>query len=453
MRQISTLITTIVLSISSITYSSAQTYTVNANTTWTALTSSASWCGSCTFTIAAGVTLTLDQNNPTCGTCTFTGGNIVAAQNFSCQSCTFSGNNITINSTQLSLQSSTTSFTNTIVSLAGTGSISASAPVTVTNSTFTFQGSSNFLNGGGSLTLTNSIFYFNGNAYFSTTSGPINLITNSSLVAGDGSSTSNAYILMNTSSPINIYDNSSVKIANNNNYYFDWSSYYSVSNSTTYTTTNNSFNCNGSYPHACSAPYVYGCATLTKSGPLACITLAVTDLNFSAVQSGLQSVDLSWSTGQETNTDHFTVQRSANGNDWESIGIVTAKGYAYTTSNYRFSDPSARNGMNDYRLQIYDKDGKSTYSRMVAVTIAGTAGEISIYPSPVTDQTFHLKAPSTEALVVNVFTMSGQLLWVTSLKGQLVYQIKLPSTIAHNNYIVVQVISNEKTQAFTLLNQ
>jgi hypothetical protein len=258
---------------------------------------------------------------------------------------------------------------------------------------------------------------------------------------------------MNTNSPINIYDNSAVKIANNNNYYFDWNPYYSESNSTTYITTNNSFNCNGSYPHTCSAPYMYGCATLTKSGPLSCITLAVSALDFSAAPSGPRTVELTWSTGQEINTDHFTVQRSANGGDWESIGTVAAKGYAYTTSHYHFSDPSAQNGRNDYRLQISDKDDKSTYSQTLAVTIAGTAGDISLYPSPVTDQTFHLKVPSTDALVVNVFTMSGQLLGQTSLKGQLLYQLKLLSAAAHNTYIVVQVIGYGKTQAFTILNQ
>ena len=52
---------------------------------------------------------------------------------------------------------------------------------------------------------------------------------------------------------------------------------------------------------------------------------------------------------------------------------------------------------------------------------------------------------------MNVYTLSGQLLFVTSLKGQTQYTVKLPPSVTPNNYIVIQTISHEKSQAFNLM--
>jgi hypothetical protein len=51
------------------------------------------------------------------------------------------------------------------------------------------------------------------------------------------------------------------------------------------------------------------------------------------------------------------------------------------------------------------------------------------------------------------YTLTGQLLFHTSLKGQTLYPIHLPAPAAANNVLVAQVIGNTHTQAFTLLNQ
>lgn len=419
--------------------SQAQTvYTVNSNKSWNSAGYPAP-CTNCTFNIASGVTLTIDKSF-TCFSCTFVGGNIDITQDLTCQPCAFNGNTITMNSKVLNPNSSTTTFSNVNFTISGTGYINANTPVTVSNSTFTFKNTAYFFNNGGQLDLTASAFYFYNNAYFKANAGPVNLISTSRFVAGDGSVSSSAYLYFNgsASKTLYLYDNSSVSLANKNNYYFNWSAYKSVSNNKSY--------------NPASPPNQYGCAILNASGISTCTMLGATLIDFTAAPDH-GSVYMSWTTAQEINTDHFIVERSADANTWEAIGTVAARKYSSVNSDYQFTDASPLSGTSYYRLQTVDQDGKNSYSKIISMEIAAPSKGISIFPNPVTGLSFNIKFPSADATIVNVFTMEGRLIHTASLKGQLQYQVKLPAAASHSNYLVIQVISNGKTQAFTVLNK
>ncbi|MHA4740634.1 T9SS type A sorting domain-containing protein [Dyadobacter sp. MSC1_007] len=101
---------------------------------------------------------------------------------------------------------------------------------------------------------------------------------------------------------------------------------------------------------------------------------------------------LTWSTTEETNSDHFEVQRSANGNSWDKVGIVKSGGESKTTLNYNFTDlnpltggPSE--GKNLYRLRMVDKNGTFAYSRIRTVQFEN-AGYAVAYPNPTSDILF-----------------------------------------------------------------
>lgn len=412
-------------------------YNVTSDKSW----SSAGYSSSnSTFNISDGVTLTINQSF-TCSNCTFNGGNIVITQDVTCQPCAFSGNTITMNSHVLKPNSGTTTFSGVDFTISGTGNISANTPVTVTNSYFTFNNTAYFFNNGGQLDLTASRFYFNNNAYFYANAGPINLKSNSRLIAGDGSVSSKAYLYFNSaaSQTLTIYDNlSSVGLANKNNYYFNWSAYKSVSNSKTYS--------------PASPPYQYGCGILNSAGISSCTILSAKIADFTGIENH-GSVNLQWTTSQEINTSYFGIERSADGINWESIGTVHAKGYSATSTDYHFTDASPLSGANYYRLQTVDLDARAEYSEVITVkTVVSNTG-ISIFPNPIANLSFNLKLSSADASVVNVFTMEGRLVHTVSLKGQLQYQIKLPASAAYSSYLVIQIINNGKTQAFTVLNK
>lgn len=88
-------------------------------------------------------------------------------------------------------------------------------------------------------------------------------------------------------------------------------------------------------------------------------------------------VKVEWKTASETNNSHFEVERSYNGKNFESIGMVEGKGTTVTESNYTFFDSKPLVGTSYYRLKQVDGDrtvngqvvkGVSTYSKIVSVS-------------------------------------------------------------------------------------
>ena len=436
MKKICTLIIIILLTLS---YNSQAQTTVNisSNTTWSAAPACTS---NCIFNISSGVTLTINKSF-TCATCTFNGGSIIINKDLACQPCTFSSNTITLNSAELKPNSSTTSFSNVTFTANGTADILANTPVNVTNSKFTFNGTSYFQNNGGTLNLTNSSFYFYGSSYFLANAGPVNLMSSSRMVAGDGSVGSTAYIKMNGPA-LNIYDNSIIALANKNNSYFNWGSY------NYYATTASPTHLSYSNP---TPPSYYGIATVSGTGFNPGSILPVTLTDFSADFNN-HSVEILWSTAEEINFDHFVIERSSNGSSWVTIATVQAK--EKNSNDYSFTDLSPIENSSFYRLQMVDKNGTISYSKIVAVKTDAVTSQVTIFPNPIINATFHIKLTSSDAASINVFNIEGRLLYATSLKGQTQYEVNLPNAATSSNgYLIIQVISNGKTNTFSILNK
>lgn len=112
------------------------------------------------------------------------------------------------------------------------------------------------------------------------------------------------------------------------------------------------------------------------------------------------SVNLSWKTGVESNSKGFAVQRSADGTNYSTLGFVQAKG---SNSAYTYSDNAAVSGVNHYRLEQLDADGRKTYSNVVTVNFDGVSG-LSVYPNPATTQ---VTVKATD--LVQVYDLSGKL--------------------------------------------
>ncbi|HVM88051.1 MAG TPA: hypothetical protein VMT76_07665 [Puia sp.] len=427
------------------------TYTISSNTSWAGVPYP-SYCNTCTFNISSGNTLSIDLKNITCSSCTFNGGNISITKDFTCQSCSFNADSISMKNVTLNLQSSTTSFSNVVFDISGNGAINATSPVNITNSIFTFTNNAYFLNNGGTLNLTNSTMYFYKSAYFIANAGPVNLKSNSKLVAGDGTASSTAYIKIN-GPQLNEYDNSFIALANTNNYYFNWSSYHSAVTGANYSTSTNTMNCGGTGQNSCSAPNVYGPASLTTSGLVSGNILPVVLTDFKAAFNN-NAVAISWSTQQEQNSAYFTVERSADGSNWDVIGNVQAKGNSSVISNYSFADIAPFNGNNYYRLLMVDLDGKQAVSDIAHVSVAVTAQTAtSIYPNPVTNLAFNLRVGSTDPVVVKIFSAEGRMVGIMSLRNQLQYHVELPASIGHNNYLIVQIVKGNKAETLSLFNK
>lgn len=98
--------------------------------------------------------------------------------------------------------------------------------------------------------------------------------------------------------------------------------------------------------------------------------LPVTLSSFSA-QPEESQVELQWSTANEVNNDHFTVERSRDGISFEAIGRVDGRGDSHSEQWYRFTDHRPHNGQSYYRLRQVDLDGTQQIHQLVEVHFDG----------------------------------------------------------------------------------
>ena len=92
------------------------------------------------------------------------------------------------------------------------------------------------------------------------------------------------------------------------------------------------------------------------------------------------TAQLGWTTTDEVNTAHFTVEHSLDGNHFESIGTVQAFN---STGNhaYEYLHQSLSGGIHYYRLKMVDIDGRYTYSSIQSITVSAVL-QIGAYPNP-----------------------------------------------------------------------
>jgi hypothetical protein len=361
-------------------------YSIKSSETWNEKTTYDNACFDCTFNIATGVVITVEKD--------ITFSNVI-----------INGGTFVFNSKQLTLWNNGAKFNGSKAIFKGDSKIIGNGFLSMDASEFSLFGTSNVLINQ-SLTMVSSKMTFNENASFLGNSGAVDL-TKSQLIAGDGLLSSKAYIYMN-GAKLSLKDKSSdVEVLNNNNSYFNWSDYYSTVTKTNYNTTNNNKNCGGSYPNACSAPVVYGPIAITPTGVGSYLILPVVITDF-AVLNNNNAVNISWTTQQESNSAYFSIERSADGINWNQVGQVKAKGNSAIVVKYNYTDLTPVNGSAHYRLKMVDLDNKFTYSDVKSIRSSSIAS-VKVYPNPATEYvniTLDTKAGNSTIKLIN---QSGQI--------------------------------------------
>jgi len=117
--------------------------------------------------------------------------------------------------------------------------------------------------------------------------------------------------------------------------------------------------------------------------------------SFDAIYDGTQ-VQLNWTTASELNNDFFTVQRSIDGQEFQSLFTVPGNGTTSEEHNYFATDSDPLNGISYYRLKQTDFNGVSSYSGIAKVEVEYT-GQISfdVYPNPTEGVNTYLKYHGT----------------------------------------------------------
>lgn len=150
-------------------------------------------------------------------------------------------------------------------------------------------------------------------------------------------------------------------------------------------------------------------------GLLATTVLPATIGNIYADVLSANAVSIKWNSLVELNTDHYLVQRSIDGINFKEVATVVAKG----ASDYDYVDnlpasllATLTNATIYYRLQIVDKNGSTSYSKVVAVTFNNAvSSKIHLYPNPVTNYVFvQIPSNKTEQVTLSVIDNQGKIL-------------------------------------------
>ncbi len=135
----------------------------------------------------------------------------------------------------------------------------------------------------------------------------------------------------------------------------------------------------------------------------------VTLTSFSAHAKG-NGVSIDWSTSQELNNDYFQVERSADGtSNWSVVATVNGSGNSQVAKKYNAFDASPFAGVNYYRLNQVDNDGKSAYSKTVAVKIQLQKTAISVLANPFYNTlTINFISPTSEMVTARLIDVTGK---------------------------------------------
>ncbi len=144
-------------------------------------------------------------------------------------------------------------------------------------------------------------------------------------------------------------------------------------------------------------------------GSKAAVSILPIDLlSFDATALG-NRVELTWSTASEINNDYFTIERSANGIDWEKVAKIDGAGNSLIRQDYLTVDKHPLSGLSYYRLSQTDYDGTVSYADIRSISFKPESLCL-IYPNPASDEINVLLRDKIETITVELYDVRGKLI-------------------------------------------
>ena len=127
------------------------------------------------------------------------------------------------------------------------------------------------------------------------------------------------------------------------------------------------------------------------------------------------AIELSWSTASELNNDYFTIQHSRDGKTFEDIDKVNGYGTSNKEQNYTYTHENPQSGLNYYRLQQNDIDGRFDFSDIVQAE--NKFNDVKIYPTHI-NNTINIELKQIETAQLTIFNHMGQMVTNEKLNSQ-----------------------------------
>jgi len=162
-------------------------------------------------------------------------------------------------------------------------------------------------------------------------------------------------------------------------------------------------------------------------------------------------VKLQWNIAQNESSDHFEVEKSYDGKNFTTTGLVLSTTRS-GSENYSFSE-----GANDkekifYRLKLIDKNQKVEYSRVIVFQPTTlTEKNLTVVTNPVKDRlTISFQSVADQSVDVKVYDLLGNLRLTQPTRlysGSNIFNVPLPSSLSSGMYIVELANKTERNSA------
>lgn len=163
---------------------------------------------------------------------------------------------------------------------------------------------------------------------------------------------------------------------------------------------------------------------LNPDGTLGFVALPVSLIRLETNKTG-QVIQLHWQTASEKNFSHFNIERSNDGRQFAQIGKLHTTGNSEEIRNYRFTDNTPLKGVNYYRLQLVDQDGKFSYSPVLHVRNDVNGILFAISPNPAKDFINISYAGKKEMVEISIYDIHGKLLRQQTRKNELPLKVEM----------------------------
>ncbi|MGG9971562.1 T9SS type A sorting domain-containing protein [Ferruginibacter sp. SUN002] len=134
-------------------------------------------------------------------------------------------------------------------------------------------------------------------------------------------------------------------------------------------------------------------------------TTPVNLISFSATSVDGQT-KLYWSANNELNVAKYIVERSTDGKNFSSTNAVTMA-TNLLNNNYSVTDAAQTSAVSYYRLKIVDRDGRYTYSNIIAVNNKVKTG-LTVFPNPVANNLYVSHSKATVGAKLEIYSIDGR---------------------------------------------
>jgi hypothetical protein len=175
------------------------------------------------------------------------------------------------------------------------------------------------------------------------------------------------------------------------------------------------------------------------------VVLSVNWVSFSGEVAG-NNINLQWKFADSKQNDHFEIERSADGENFSSIGSLSENNNSADGNiSFAFADGNPVNGINYYRIKQVDIDGTYSYSQIIQISFHSSFSGIRLLSNPVNNNTLVIENPDQQMIKeISIIDLTGRIIDRKNFQSQNT-SLQFNLNNITSGYYFMQVNTNAKT--------